>query len=149
MFQGQLALKAYPIIALFGLRKLPCSMKSHYQLLRYYNMFIDKNNALDSLKENVSKFLYPIKMGGNVDINAYKQLLLTLDEITRVFKHEDLIPKRLLSEICLTAEGVSSESHNIKNYDLNSMAEEIESKFNLLLSGKTPEDVKPVIGRIV
>lgn len=112
-------------------------------------MFIDKNNALDSLKENVSKFLYPIKMGGNVDINAYKQLLLTLDEITRVFKHEDLIPKRLLSEICLTAEGVSSESHNIKDYDLNSMAEEIESKFNLLLSGKTPEDVKPVIGRIV
>lgn len=111
-------------------------------------MLINRDNALGFFKNNVSNFLYPIKMGGNVDMNAYKELLLTLDEITRIFKCDDMISKELLSEICLTAEGVSSEASNIKGHDLNLMAEEILLRFNLLLSGKTIDDSKPVVGRI-
>ena len=112
-------------------------------------MKINKDNALERLKRNVTDFLYPIKMGGSVDLDAYNGLLLTLDEITRVYKEEQTLPKALLNEIFLTAEGVASEACYIKTHDLNLMAEAILSKFNLLLASMTVDDNKRGIGRIV
>lgn len=112
-------------------------------------MLVNKDNALEILKSDVTDFLYPLKMGGEFNIGKYKKLIFTLDDITRLYKTENLIPKKLLSEIYLTAEGISNEPHHIKNFDLGSMAEEIMEKYYMLLSGKSVDDPKPEVGIII
>ena len=112
-------------------------------------MLVNKDNALEILKSDVTDFLYPFKMGGEFNIVKYKKLILTLNDITRIYKSEELIPKKLLSEIYLTAEGISNESLYIKNFDLGSMAKEIMEKYYMLLSGESVDDPKPEVGIII
>jgi len=99
-------------------------------------MIIDKDNVVELLREQVTKSLYPLKMGGSIDMDAFSELLLIAEESTRIFEHEDLVPKNLLSEIILISIGIDSENEYIKDQYLDSVSKKIRRCCDLILSGK-------------
>ncbi|TQI80080.1 hypothetical protein FHU10_5067 [Serratia fonticola] len=112
-------------------------------------MKIDKDNILDLLKEKVSDYLYPLKMGGSINEEAFNELLNISEEATRLFKGDSLVPKRLLSEIYLVSVGVESENVYLKNKLLSGFSEKIMNCFNLILAGESVDDKRDTGPRII
>lgn len=112
-------------------------------------MNVEKSNALELLKKSGSEFIYPLKMGGKINEEAFNNLLLVAEEITRVFKNDEFVPKRLLSEIYLLSVGIDCENYHHKSDLLDDMSRKIMQCFNLIIAGESVDDIKPKGPRII
>ncbi|PWV99282.1 hypothetical protein [Mangrovibacter plantisponsor] len=112
-------------------------------------MNIDKNNILNLLEEKINVSLYPLKMGGEVNEKSLKELLFLSEEATRLFKHEALVPKKLLSEIYLASVGIKIENEFINSKLLSEVSSGMMNCFNLILSGESVDDKKEIGPRII
>ncbi|MFJ5430953.1 hypothetical protein ACIPUP_17555 [Pectobacterium actinidiae] len=112
-------------------------------------MNVDKYNALELLKETGSRFIYPLKMGGEINEDLFNGLLSVAEELTRVFKSDELVPKKILSELYLLSVGIDCENYHHKNDLLDSMSKKIMHCFNLIIAGESVDDIKPKGPRII
>ncbi|WP_323637289.1 hypothetical protein [Pectobacterium polaris] len=112
-------------------------------------MNVVKSNALELLKEVGSDFIYPLKMGGEINEESFNNILLVAEEITRVFKSDELVPKKILSELYLLSVGIDCENYHHKNNLLDSMSKKIMNCFNLVIAGESVDDLKPNGPRIM
>ncbi|ELY5873260.1 hypothetical protein [Cronobacter sakazakii] len=112
-------------------------------------MNVNKDNVLELIKEKVTYSVYPLKMGGQFKPDAFNDLLLAAEEATRLFKNEELVPKKLLSELHLIAIGIDLENDFYKNKDLDFISKKIMRCFNLILAGKSVDDKEPSGPRII
>ncbi|EOI3549574.1 hypothetical protein ACMSZT_004486 [Cronobacter dublinensis] len=103
-------------------------------------MNLNKANILDVLKEEVTHSVYPLKMGGHIKSEAFNDLILVAEEATRLFRDEELVPKKLLSELHLVAMGIDLENEFYKNEELSLISKRIMKCFNLILAGKSVDD---------
>jgi len=62
-------------------------------------MNIEKDNLLELFKEKITDSVYPLKMGGLINKQAFDELVTIAGQATILLKEEDLVPKKLLSEI--------------------------------------------------
>jgi hypothetical protein len=111
----------------------------------------DFDSILEQLRNNVSLFLFPLKTDRTINVEAFSSLCSVLDEVVRIFKNEQLLPKALLWEIRCTYLSIQAEMDNMKdNVDkLAEMANEIEMYFSILLRGETKDDRTPGKPRII
>ncbi|EOB9991915.1 hypothetical protein ACI0YF_004214, partial [Cronobacter sakazakii] len=93
--------------------------------------------------------VYPLKMGGRFKPDAFNDLLQVAEEATRLFKNEELVPKKLLSELHLIAIGIDLENDFYKNKDLDLISNKIMRCFSLILAGKSVDDKEPSGPRII
>lgn len=112
-------------------------------------MNVNKDNVLELIKEKVTYSVYPLKMGGRFKPDAFNDLLLVAEEATRLFKNEELVPKKLLSELHLIAIGIDLENDFYKNKDLDLISNKIMRCFSLILAGKSVDDKEPSGPRII
>ncbi|QZN97395.1 hypothetical protein [Symbiopectobacterium purcellii] len=112
-------------------------------------MIVEKDNALELLKEKGTRFIYPLKMGGEIIEPAFSELLTVAEELTKLYKNEELIPKKILLELYLISVGIDCENYHIKQELLSNMSEFIMRCFNMLISGESVDDVKASGPRII
>ncbi|MCG8707902.1 hypothetical protein JHU04_001100 [Brenneria sp. 4F2] len=112
-------------------------------------MKIERSNALTLLQNRGEKFIYPLKMGGDINSEAFDDLLLVAEEITRIFKYDELIPKRLLLELHLLSVGIECENYHFNNDALAEMSQKILRCYQLLIDGKSVDDLLPHGPRIL
>lgn len=112
-------------------------------------MNIEKDNLLELFKEKVNDSLYPLKMGGRINENAFNELLLIAEEATRLLKDDDLVPKKLLLEIYLVSVGVDSENIRIKSEFLSLISSRLLDCFNFIIDGESIDNKKYNKPRII
>ncbi|WP_211047071.1 hypothetical protein, partial [Pectobacterium versatile] len=74
---------------------------------------------------------------------------LVAEEITRVFKNDEFVPKKILSELYLLSVGMDCENYHHKNDLLDSMSKKIMHCFNLVIAGESVDDIKPKGPRVI
>ncbi|RAX06965.1 hypothetical protein [Photorhabdus bodei] len=105
-------------------------------------MNVKKIEILDAIKNEAMESLYPLKMGGNINDDSFFKLVSLVEESTRLYKNDDLIPKTLLSEIYLLSVGISSENHIRYNKKLDEISIRLMDCFNMIISGKSVDDIE-------
>lgn len=112
-------------------------------------MMLEKSNAFEILTAKGADFIYPLKMGGVIDERVFSELLLISEELTRLYKDDDLIPKKLLSELYLISIGIECENYHFKKEILSTMSESIMRCFNMLIAGESADDEEIKVPRIL
>lgn len=105
-------------------------------------MNIEKDNLLELFKEKITDSVYPLKMGGLINKQAFDELVTIAEQATILLKEEDLVPKKLLSEIHLVAVGVDCENLYYKNDFLASVSAGLMECFNMILDGESIDNKK-------
>jgi len=112
-------------------------------------MNVEKNISLEDFKNKVNNSLYPLKMGGNINEIAFNELVSIAEQATILLKKDDLVPKKLLSEIHLVAVGIDCENIYYKNDFLSSVSARLMDCFNMILDGESIENEKSDGPRII
>lgn len=112
-------------------------------------MNIEKDNLLELFKEEVTNSIYPLKMGGQINEEAFNELLLIAEEATRLLKDDDFIPKKLLLEIYLASVAIACDNEHFKNDSLSGVSSRLLRCFNLIIDGKSIDDKKNNGPRII
>lgn len=88
-------------------------------------------------------------MGGNINEIAFMELVSIAEQATILLKKDDLVPKKLLSEIHLAAVGIDCENIYYKNDFLASVSARLMDCFNMILDGESIENEKSDGPRII
>ncbi len=103
-------------------------------------MRLTRQNLLEKLRESVTESIYPISMGGEVDIDKLERLVSIAEEATRIFKNEEYISKKLLIEIFSTADVLRNDNEFLKREELNTISTRLMLCYNLLIASKSIDE---------
>ncbi|WP_338803662.1 hypothetical protein WDV76_16550 [Xenorhabdus griffiniae] len=112
-------------------------------------MNFEKTTILDAIKNEEMNSFYPLKMGENVKAEAFSNLIKLVEESTKIFKDDEFIPKLLLREIYLLSVGITCENYRLQNKELADVADKLMNCFNMIISGKSVDDMESEGPRII
>lgn len=112
-------------------------------------MNIEKDNLLELFKEKVTNSIYPLKMGGRINEEAFNELLLIAEEATRLLKDDEFISKKLLLEIYLASGAIAGDNEHFKNNFLSEVSTRLLNCFNLIIDGESVDNKKDKGPRII
>ncbi|MGL5386825.1 MAG: hypothetical protein ACRDCA_13395 [Serratia sp. (in: enterobacteria)] len=104
---------------------------------------------LEELRKRTTDFIYPLTLEGVVVEVAFSNLLSFTENMTKIFKSEDFLPKSILRELLLTICAMKTHSQKINSDEFYKMTFKIEKNFNLIIAGESIDDRKPRVPRII
>ncbi|MFV8980921.1 hypothetical protein [Serratia fonticola] len=104
---------------------------------------------LEELRKITTDFIYPLTLEGVVVKVAFNNLLSFTDNMTRIFKNEDFLPKNILRELLLTICAMKTHSQKLNSNEFYEMTLKLEKNFNLIIAGESIDDRKPGVPRII
>ncbi|HHQ6575966.1 TPA: hypothetical protein ACSTLY_003407 [Serratia fonticola] len=104
---------------------------------------------LEELRKITTDFIYPLTLEGVVVEVAFNNLLSFTDNMTRIFKNEDFLPKNILRELLLTICAMKTHSQKLNSNEFYEMTLKLEKNFNLIIAGESIDDRKPGVPRII
>lgn len=105
-------------------------------------MNVTKEDVLKLVEEKIHNSLYPLKMGGEINEEAFSDLLEIFEESTRIFKNDALIPKKLLGEMSLVSVSIECENYHFKNFFLEDISKKMMHCFRLMIAGISIDERK-------
>lgn len=105
----------------------------------------------DDLCRNISDFLIPLQTTRIVKRDAYEAVDQSARMLARALKGSSLVPKALLNELYVTVQILRAEAPYVKGEKaiLESMANQIEMTFSLILKDEAHEDRLPGVPRVI
>lgn len=102
------------------------------------------------LRKNITNFIVPVQTATVINEDAFEELNKSAIMLAKTLKGTELIPKSLLKELLVTFRILYAEASYIKEHaeQLESMAAQLETIFNLIIFNECPDDRKPGVPRI-
>lgn len=108
-----------------------------------------QTELLHLLKQQTTDSVYPLILEKKVDETAFEKLTRFLENMTITLKNEDYIFKTLLREILLASNAIKTENEEMNSDYLNEIAKKIDKCMFLIIAGKSINDRKPGVPRII
>lgn len=106
-------------------------------------------DLLDELRKTTTDFIYPLTLEGVIVEVAFNNLLSFTDNMTRILKNDDFLPKNILRELLLTINSMKEHGRRLNSTELYQMTLKIEKNLNLIIVGESIDDRKPGVPRII
>ncbi|MBR0753218.1 hypothetical protein JQ604_13585 [Bradyrhizobium jicamae] len=107
--------------------------------------------SFEQLKLELGDFLLAIQTVRKVDAAAFQRIDREATVLAHALKGQALIPKSLLNELYKASKILRAEAPYIEDRqgDLEAMADTLETTFDLILAGESPDDRLPGVPRII
>ena len=105
----------------------------------------------NAVREAAAKFFFPLQTTRVIKLEAFEELSGATKALANALRGHELVPKSLLSEIYLSIQILKNEAPYFRDETatLESMANQLEMTFGLILINESHDDRTPGVPRIL
>lgn len=121
--------------------------------MNYLNHQIDTSILLqgEEVKQAAVDFFVPLATSRHLNVKKFDVLIESVTKLAEMHKNQEFVAKSVLRNINTTIGVLRNEAPNCgqQGQMMMSMADRLQTIFNMILSGETPRDRQPGVPRIL